>query len=128
MTMFMWGVLILLCMWLTIRMFYVIVILLIIFMMLLKVIMREGNMVLCISILLSFPFLCWNSLSCTCFAFLCLLLCAFMTCFFTRLLFIGSGLDLNLFRICFLMLFLASSFFRRLCEHLLKLLRLAERR
>jgi hypothetical protein len=39
------GVLILLCMWLMIRMFYVIVILLIIFMMLLKVIMREGNMV-----------------------------------------------------------------------------------
>jgi hypothetical protein len=55
MTMFMWGVLILLCIWLMIRMFYVIVILLILFMMLLKVIMREGNMVLCISIILSFP-------------------------------------------------------------------------
>jgi hypothetical protein len=39
------GVLILLCMWLMIRTFYVIVILLILFMMLLKVIMREGNMV-----------------------------------------------------------------------------------
>jgi hypothetical protein len=39
------GVLILLCMWLVIRMFYVIVIFLILFMMLLKVIMREGNMV-----------------------------------------------------------------------------------
>jgi hypothetical protein len=37
---------------------YVIVILLILFMMLLKVIMREGNMVLCISIILSFPSLC----------------------------------------------------------------------
>ena len=47
-----------LCMWLMIRMFYVIVILLILFMMLLKVIMREGNMVLCISIILSFPSLC----------------------------------------------------------------------
>jgi hypothetical protein len=58
MTMFMWGVLILLCMWLMIRMFYVIVILLILFMMLLKVIMREGNIVLCISIILSFPSLC----------------------------------------------------------------------
>jgi hypothetical protein len=34
-----------LCIWLMIRMFYVIVILLILFMMLLKVIMREGNMV-----------------------------------------------------------------------------------
>jgi hypothetical protein len=42
---FMWGVLILLCMWLMIGMFYVIVILLILFMMLLKVTMREGNMV-----------------------------------------------------------------------------------
>jgi hypothetical protein len=38
--------------------FYVIVILLILFMMLLKVIMREGNMVLCISIILNFPSLC----------------------------------------------------------------------
>jgi hypothetical protein len=34
----------------------------------------------------------------------------------------------NLFRICFLMLSLASSSFRYLCEHLLKLLRLAQRR
>jgi hypothetical protein len=33
-------------------------ILLILFMMLLKVIMREGNMVLCISTILSFPSLC----------------------------------------------------------------------
>jgi hypothetical protein len=61
MIMFMLGVLILLCIWLMIRMFYVIVILLILFMMLLKVIMREGKMVLCISILLSFPSFCWNS-------------------------------------------------------------------
>jgi hypothetical protein len=30
-----------------------------------------------------------------------LLLCAFMTCLFTRLFFIGSSLDLNLFHICF---------------------------
>jgi hypothetical protein len=45
MIMFMWGVLILLCIWLMIRMFYVIVILLILFMMPLKVIMSEGNMV-----------------------------------------------------------------------------------
>jgi hypothetical protein len=42
---FMWGVLIFLCMWLMIGMFYVIAKLLILFMMLLKVIMREGNMV-----------------------------------------------------------------------------------
>ena len=56
--MLMWRVMILLCMWLMIRMFYMIVILLILFMMLLKVIMREGNMVLCISTILSFPSLC----------------------------------------------------------------------
>jgi hypothetical protein len=31
------------------------------------------------------------------FAFLCLLLCAFMTCLFIRLIFIGSGLDLDFF-------------------------------
>jgi hypothetical protein len=111
-----------------IRMFYVIVILLILFMMLLKVIMREGNMVWWISTILSFPSFCWNSWSCTYFAFLCLFLCAFMTCLFTRPFFIGSGLDLNLFRICFLMLSLASSSFRYLCEHPLKLLRLAQRR
>jgi hypothetical protein len=49
MTMFMWRVLILLCMWLMIRMFYMIVIFLILFMMQLKFIMREGNTVLCIS-------------------------------------------------------------------------------
>jgi hypothetical protein len=30
-----------------------------------------------------------------------LLLCAFMTCFFTRFFFIASGLDLKVFRICF---------------------------
>ena len=58
MTMFMWGVLIHLCMWIMIRMFLVIVILLLLFMMLQKVIMREGNMVLCVSTILSFPSLC----------------------------------------------------------------------
>jgi hypothetical protein len=47
---------------------------------------------------------------------------------FYKTIFIGSGLDLNLFHICFLMLSLASSSFRRLCEHLLKILRLAQRR
>ena len=47
-----------LCMWLVIRMFYVIFIFLILFMMLLKVIMREGNIVLCISTILSFPSIC----------------------------------------------------------------------
>jgi hypothetical protein len=77
---------------------------------------------------IEFPTFYWNSWSCTYFAFLCLLLCAFMTCIFTRIFFIGSGLDLNLFHIWFLMFSLASSSFRYLCEHLLKLLRLAKRR
>ena len=77
-------------------------------MMLLKVIMREGNVVLCISIILSFPSLCWKSWSCTCFAFICLVLCASLIYFLTRFLCIGSGLDLNVFHICFLMLSFAS--------------------
>ena len=50
-----------------------------------KVIMREGNMVLCISIIFSFLSLCWNFLSCTYFVFLCESLCASLTCFSTRL-------------------------------------------
>ena len=78
-------------------------------MVVLKVIMREGNIVVCISIILSFLSLCWKSWSCTYFAFICLLLCAFMTCFFTRFLFIGSGLDLKVFHTCFLMLSFAST-------------------
>ncbi len=88
-----WRILIMITICLLFLMFMVMRILLILFVLLLKVIMREGNMVLCISIILSFPSLCWKSWSCPCFAFLILMLCAFMTCFFTRLLCIGSGLD-----------------------------------
>jgi hypothetical protein len=73
-------------MWLMIWMLYVIV-MLVLSIMLLKVIMREGNMVWWISTILSFLYFCWNSWSCTCFAFLCFLLYAFMTCLFTRLFF-----------------------------------------
>jgi hypothetical protein len=40
-----------------------------------------------------------------------MLAAAFMTCFFTRFFFIGSGLDLVVFHICFLMLSFASSSF-----------------
>jgi hypothetical protein len=134
---FMWGVLILLCMWLIIGKLYVIFILLILFMILLKVTMREGNMVWWISMILSFPFLCCNSWSCTYFSFLCFLLCAFMTCLFTRLFFRGSGFDLNVFHIWFLMLSIALSSYMvplpqaliwRPHEHLCKLLRLAQMR
>ena len=88
------------------------------FMMLLKVIMREGNMVICILIILSFPSLCWESWSCACLIFLCLLHYAYMTCLFTRFLFIGSGLGLNLFWICFLMLSFASTLIS--CECIIK--------
>jgi hypothetical protein len=52
---------------------------------------------------------------------------AFMTCFFTRFFFIGSGLDLKVFHICFLMLSFASSSLWRLREHLIKSPRLAQR-
>jgi hypothetical protein len=90
---------------------YVIVILLVLFMMLLKVIMREGNMVWWISTILSFPSLCCKSWSGTYFIYPCLLLCASLFYFLTRFLCIGSGLDLNVFHICFLMLSLASSSF-----------------
>jgi hypothetical protein len=38
-----------------------------------------------------------------------------MTCFFTRFFFIGSGLDLKVFHICFLMLSLLQALFGRLC-------------
>jgi hypothetical protein len=115
MTMFMWRILIFLCMWLMIITFNVIVILLILFMMLLKVIMREGNMVLCFSIILSFPSLCWKSWSCTYFIYPCLLLCASLIYFLTRFLCIGSGLDLKVFHICFSMLSLLQILFWCLC-------------
>jgi hypothetical protein len=58
MTMFMWGVIIILCMWLMIRMFYAIVILLSLFMMILKVIMREKNMVVEVFMLLKHLSIC----------------------------------------------------------------------
>jgi hypothetical protein len=45
------------------------------------------------------------------FCFPILLLCAFMTCFFTRFFFIGSGLDLKVFHVFFLMLYFSSSSF-----------------
>jgi hypothetical protein len=62
---------------------------------------------------------------------------AFMTCLFTRLFFIGSGLDLSVFHTCFLMLSIGLSSYMaplpqaliwRPHEHLCKLLRLAQRR
>jgi hypothetical protein len=58
---------------------------------------------------IEFPLFMLQFLKLYCFAFLCFSLCAFMTCLFRRLFFIGSGLDLNMFHICFLMLSLAIS-------------------
>src|SRR3954453_668945 len=60
-------------------------------------------MVIFISIILSFPSIYLNFLSSTYFVFLCYPLCASLTCFSTRFLCMGSGLDLNVFHICFLM-------------------------
>jgi hypothetical protein len=58
---------------------------------------------------IKYPFFMLKFLKLHLFAFLCLLICAFMTCFFTRFFFIGSGLDLKLFHICFLMLSLSQT-------------------
>src|SRR3954468_19341379 len=46
MTMLIWGVILILCMWLMIRMFYVMIILLLLFMMLLETTTREVNIIL----------------------------------------------------------------------------------
>jgi hypothetical protein len=106
-------------------------------MMLLKVIMREGNMVWWISTILSFPSLCCKPWSGTCFIYPYLLLCASLIYVLTRFLCIGSGSDINVFHICFLMLSITLSPYMahllqaliwRPHEHLCKLLRLAQRR
>jgi hypothetical protein len=80
------GVLILLCMWLMIRMFYVIAILLI-FMMLLKVIMREGSMVLCISTNIKFPLFMLKTLKLHLFCFPMLVALRFLDLFLYKILF-----------------------------------------
>jgi hypothetical protein len=60
---------------------------------------------------IKFPLLMLQILKFTCFIYPCLLLRASLIYFLTRFLCIGSGLYLNVFHICFLMLSLASSSF-----------------
>jgi hypothetical protein len=53
---------------------------------------------------IKFPLFMMEFLKLHLFCLLCLLFCVFMTCFFTRFFFIGSGLNLKVFHACFLML------------------------
>jgi hypothetical protein len=66
-------------------------------------------MVVGILMLLKYLSLYWMFRSCSCFIYPYLLLCASLIYFLTRFLCIVSGLDLNVFYICSLMLFLAST-------------------
>src|ERR1043165_3330844 len=90
----------------------VIIILLSLFMMLLEIIMREGNMVIEIFMLGKHPSPCQKSWRCSCFTFLCLLLCASFIYFPTSCQCIGSMLDLNVVCLCsFDALFCASTLY-----------------
>jgi hypothetical protein len=60
---------------------------------------------------IKFPLFMLQILKFTCFIYPCLLLCTSLIYFLTRFLCIGSGLNFNMFHICFLMLSLASSSF-----------------
>src|ERR1044072_9238305 len=99
-----WGVINFLCLWIMIRKFYVILILLSLFMIPLKIIMRGEHMLIDISIISSSLSLCCRFRSCTCFSFLCLLLCASMNYYIAIFLCIGNMLDVNVLGICFFML------------------------
>src|SRR4051812_23247274 len=73
----------------------VIVIILSLFMMLLKIIMRERNMVVEIFMLGKHLSPCWKSQRCSCFTFLCLIICAAFIYFLSRCPCIGSMLEIN---------------------------------
>ena len=81
-------------------MLYVMVILFSLFMMLLKITMREGNLVIEIFMLGKHPSPCWKCWRCSCFTFLCLILCASIIHFLSRCPCIGSMLDLNVVCLC----------------------------
>ena len=112
----MWRVIKFLCLWIMKWMLYVIVILLNSFMMLLKIIMREEHMLVGIAIISSFLSMCWKSWSFACFTFLCKLILVHISCLLKKYLCIGSGLDLNVLVICFMMLPLYFNSYL-LCEH-----------
>ena len=112
----MWRVIQFICLQIMKRMLQVLVILLNSFMMLLKIIMREEYMLVGIAIISSFLSMCLKSLSYACFAFLCQLIIVPISCLLTKSLCIGSGLDLNVLVIFFMMLSLCFNSYL-LCEH-----------
>src|SRR4051812_3124001 len=91
------------------NMIYVIVIFLMLFMIPLKIILREGSLVVETSILLKLLSLCRKFSSCTLFTFLCMSHCASLIYFLPRCLCIGSGLGLDVFHVCLFLLFIYSS-------------------
>ena len=112
----MWRVIKFLCLWIMKRVIYVIVILLNSFMMIQKIIMREEHMLVGIAIIPSFLSMCLKFWSYTCFTFLCKLILISISCLITKSLGIGSGLDLNVLAMCFMMLSLRFNSYL-LCEH-----------
>ena len=72
-----------------------------------------------IAIISSFLSMCLKSWSYACFAFLCQLIIVPISCLLTKSLCIGSGLDLNVLVIFFMMLSLCFNSYL-LCEHHLK--------
>ena len=83
---------------------------------LLKIIMRVEYMLVGVAIISSFHSMCWKVWSYPCFTFVCKLIIVPTSCFITKSLCIGSGLDLNVLLICFMMLSLCFNSYP-LCEH-----------
>ena len=76
------------------------------FMMLLKITMREEHMLVGIAIISSFLSMCLKFWSYACVTILCKLILVPTSCLLTKSLCIGSGLDLNVLVIFFMMLYL----------------------
>ena len=112
----MWKVVKFICLCIMKIMLYVMVILLNSSMILLKIIMREEHMLVGIAIISSFLSMCFKFWSYACFTFLCLLIIVPISCLLTKSLCIGSGLDLNVLVIFFMMLPLCFNSYL-LCEH-----------
>ena len=111
-----WRVVNFLCKYIMKRMLYVLVILLNSFMILQKIIMREEYMLVGVAIISSFLSMCLKFQSYACFTFLCKLILVPISCLLTKSLCIGSGLDLNVLLIFFMMLSLCFNSYP-LCEH-----------
>ena len=112
----MWIVIKILCLCIMKIVLYVIVIFLNSFMILLKIIMREEYMLVGVAIISSFLSMCLKSGSYACFTFLWKLILVPISCLLTQSLCIGSGLDLNVLVICFMMISLCFNSYL-LCEH-----------